>query len=187
MVSFEAGGLRILSLSLDELCGLHATLIERVFAYHANIDLVKFACIQARWYTATVSSIGNLEWLQAQRAEIAAELDAVDRLIARAKLSSNGHTSAAATATPRPRKGRTGRHVFKPDPRSAASRALSESRKVLENVAGHALPFANLCMQLPSEVAGSSGQRQYVRLTLQRSGKRAGIEYVDANCVKLIT
>lgn len=134
-------------------------------------------------YTARVSSIGYLEGLQAQESELESDLAAVRRLIARAKSMTNGHVSEKA---PKPRSQRGRRHAFKPDPKSTASRALSESRKVLEGITARRLTFAELCQRLPREIAGTSKQRQYVRLTLQRSGKREGIEYVDADCVKLL-
>jgi hypothetical protein len=134
-------------------------------------------------YTARVSNIGYLEGLQAQESELESDLAAVQRLIARAKSMTNGHVSGKA---PKPRSQRGRRHAFKPNPKSTASRALTEARKVLEGVNARKLPFLDLCKRLPGDLTAKSKDRQYIRLTLQRSGKREGIEYVDADCVKLL-
>lgn len=139
-----------------------------------------------------MSSIGYLEGLQEQKAELQADLAAVERLIVKAKMATNGQVSekphkTLKLARPTPQLPlRPSRHVFEANPDSLASRVLSECRKVLDRVAGRALPFVNLCYQLPPELTSTSKKKQYVRLTLQRSGKRVGLEYVDATCVKVI-
>jgi hypothetical protein len=134
-----------------------------------------------------VSNIGTLEWLQAQKADLEAELAAVNRLIERAGQSSNGHAAPRSTQ-PKPRKAvrrvRRKRHSFSPDPSSLASRVLNESRRILEG-AGKAMSFAEMVQRLPRELVGTSQQRAYVRMILDRSGGRVGIDYVDADTIKL--
>jgi hypothetical protein len=101
--------------------------------------------------------------------------------------SQNRHASAKAPAhtPPRSTSRRRRGHAFKPDPSSVASRALGESRRALET-AGKTLSFQDLVERLPRDLVATSKQRQYVRLTLQRSGKRSGIDYLDAEHIKLV-
>lgn len=133
-----------------------------------------------------VSSIGYLEGLQEEKAQLQADLAAIERLIARAGGTAPGATEKAKVPKQLRLVKSSKRHTFKPNPRSLASRALTESRKALENAAGRELSFATLCQRLPRDIVGTSKQRQYLRLTIQRSGKREGLEYQDANCVKIV-
>jgi hypothetical protein len=139
-----------------------------------------------------VNSISRLEWLQARKAEAEADVAALNRLIEREKHSTNGHVTESKPRPPkknatRPIHVRGAKHAFKPDPESAASRTLSQVRQILEEVAGKALPFANVIQRLSRDLVGTAKGRQNVRQALLRSGKRAGIEYVDATCVRLLT
>lgn len=133
-----------------------------------------------------MNSIKLLEGLQEKKAEIEAQLAsvqpliddlaAIERLIKREMTSTNGHAKKAAPS---------GRHSFQPDPDSRSSHILTEARRVLEAASGRELPFGELCQRLPKELVRTSKERQYARIVIQRAGKRAGIQYVNANRVRL--
>lgn len=139
-----------------------------------------------------MKSTKYLEGLQERLAEINSELAAVqslideradiERLLARHVMSEQHQPKPPPEL---PLRAVTNRHSFQADPNSRASRVLVESRKVLEFAPKHDLPFLDLYHRLPGELNGSGKRREQARLTLIRSGKRAGIEYVDKNHVRL--
>jgi len=74
-------------------------------------------------------------------------------------------------------------------PRSASkvSALLTRSREVLRGEMKHELPFLELFSRMPADVLGEGRHvREHFGGMLQRSGEKYGIEYVNADCVRLL-
>lgn len=78
-------------------------------------------------------------------------------------------------------------HRFEPDPNSYTSRILEEARRVLEGVPHRELSFLKLYHAFPASFNGSGKARERARTAIMRAGKRAGIEYVNGQKVRLVS
>jgi len=137
-----------------------------------------------------VKSIKLPEGLRERKAEIEAllaidrnalqdELADIDRLLDR-------YSKSTPLRKPTLRVVQHHRRAFQADPGSLASIILESAKRILSQSPRHELAFLELCSKLPRDLAGSSKKRQYVRMTIRRSGRRVGLEYIDAYRVRLL-
>lgn len=133
-----------------------------------------------------------LEGLQERKSEIEDELAAVkplmDELAMIDQLLTKHEKGAVEPSLFSPMTSETrSPHRFEPDPNSYTSRILDETRRVLEAAPHHELSFLKLYHAFPASFNGSGKARERARTAIMRAGKRAGIEYVNRQRVRLVT
>lgn len=119
--------------------------------------------------------------LKQRRSELTQEITHIDGLLALHGESPNGSVTGEQPVTASNRGG-----LFVANPNSKTSRVLKATREMLEAAPGRELPFLTILHRLPKELVGTSRhRREHIRGIIQK-GEREGIEYVDAQHVRLV-
>jgi len=88
---------------------------------------------------------------------------------------------------PPPHTARDISYRFVADPNSKTSRVLAKAKEMLQAETKLELPFLTIYRRLPPELVGKTrNAREHIRGILQQKGDRVGIDYVDAEHVRLV-